>query len=206
VLKQLLSIIFSLTCLTGYAQAKDSLSIDLPDSLYQQQIHQLDSIQQHTRQEFGALKLEYDSIELKLGGSISRLQHQQDSLANLNLPTDNYTSKIDSLAKLKETKLAAVNSKVEELKNRSIDKIKNLNFPPEVSKQTQKYTQRLSQLDVSLPGTDINFPTIPSLGTVPGISLPNVNATGLPDRQQEECYRLIRMQLCIHHQQRTIML
>ena len=179
-LKQLLSIIFSLTCLAGYAQAKDSLNIDLPDSLYQKQLHQLDSIEQHTNQEFGKLKLEYDSIEQKLGGSISLLQYRKDSLANLNLPTDTYTAKIDSLNRIKEAELAAVKSKAEQLKDRSIGKIEKLKLPPEISKETQLFNQGLSKLDVSLPSTDFNFPTIPSLGNVRNLSLPNVNTPDLP--------------------------
>ena len=169
----------------AYAQVSDSVKIALPDSLYQKQLHELDSVQQNTKREFSKLKNEYDSIGKQFANPLAKLQHQSDSARNLNLPTDQYTKRIDSLTQLRDGKLAGVKNKADILKSKSTQKISSLKLSPEISKEANNFTQGLSKLDVSLPGSDLNFPTIPSLGKnmpgISGVSLPGVNTPAIPD-------------------------
>jgi hypothetical protein len=175
VLKQAFSVILFLICLTGHGQSMDSLksSIQLPDSL--KQLHELDSVQQTTKQEFSKLKNQYDSIDKKFGGPLAKLQHQADSARKLNLPTDRYTKKMDSLTQLREGHLAGIKNKTEMLKEKSTAKIKSLKLPPAISKEAQQFGQGLNKLDVSLPDANTNFPSMPSLAKMPGVSMPGVN-------------------------------
>jgi hypothetical protein len=167
--------------MASHAQTGDSLAVAMPDSLYKKQLHELDSVQQSTKLEFSKLKNEYDSIGRQFENPLAKLQHQADSARNLNLPTNQYTKKIDSLTQLRDGHLAGVKNKADILKQKSTQKINSLKLPPEISKEANGFTQGLNKLDVSLPQSDLNFPTMPSLaGKIPGISAPGVNTPALP--------------------------
>lgn len=155
------------------------MAIAMPDSLYQKQLHELDSVQQQTKKEYTRLKNEYDSVDQHIGSSIAKIQRTTDSLGNLNLPTGTYTKKLDSLKLVKESKLDSIKSKTQALKEQSAKKIQNLKLRPNVNQEVQHFTQALNKLDVSLPNTDLNFPTIPSLGNMPTVSMPGVNVPSI---------------------------
>ena len=175
-LKQVFTVVLFLAFLAGFGQSVDSLKNGVSasaDSIYKKQMHELDSVQQGTKKEFSKLRTQYDSIGRKFESPIARLQHQADSARKLNLPTDAYTKKLDSLEQLRDKNLAEVRNKTEKLKAQSAEKINSLKLPPEVSKEAQQYTQGLSKLDVSLPSSSL--PSMPSLGTLPNVNIPNTN-------------------------------
>lgn len=174
-LKKILLIFFILSYLSGYTQTKDSIGVAMPDSLYQKQLLELDSVQQSTKREITKLKNEYDSIGKQFENPIAKLQHKRDSLGRLNLPTGSYTKKIDSLSLLRDGHLAGIKNKTEMLKEKSTKKINSLKLPPEISREAQQYTQGLNKLDVTLPKTDLNFPSMPSLASMSKLSLPGVS-------------------------------
>ena len=157
------------------------------------QLSGLDSIQRQTKAKFAKLKSEYDSVGQKIASSISRIKQRIDSLGTLKLPTEKLNARIDSLTKLKEAKLAGLKSKTEALKARSIKKLDSLKLPPRVKKELKKFTKGLTKLDIGIPGTDLNFPKIKSLGiksnlAIPGVKVPSLASpsasginTSLPD-------------------------
>ncbi len=143
------------------------------DSIFFEQIGDLDSIQKEAEAQFQNIKKEYDSISLTCSNLTGKIQNQVDSLSNIGQPFEKLTSSIDSINRIKEEKLYTLKQKAEGIKQKVNEKINSLQFPEEVSNEVSRYTAALDQLDLSLPVTDFNIPEL-NLGQVSNISLPNV--------------------------------
>jgi hypothetical protein len=167
-------LLFWVAGLPGYAQVTDSLHLHFQtDSLIQEKFQKLDSIQEHTEKKYTELKSEYDSIELAYTSLTDKLQRQSDSLKAIDLPADELTSLVDSINHLKEQKLSDIKAKSEELKKASLQKIEELNLPPEISAKVSEYTSSLNKLDISLPKTEFNLPSL-NLDGIADLSLPEI--------------------------------
>jgi hypothetical protein len=169
---------------SGFSQIKDSLTLSFDaDSLLLQKLRIMDSIQYETKNQYSTLKHEYDSIELEFSLLADKLQYQADSLNNLNLPVESLTSRIDSINNLKEQKLSGLKAKAEELKHTSRQRIADLDLPPKINAKLVEYATVLDKLDISLPKTELVFPSF-ELDGVPDLSLPGITnslSSGLDD-------------------------
>ncbi len=166
---------FLVISLSGYSQLPDSISLpSLPlDALLQTNLQTLDSIQHQSEQRFNELKQEYDSVEHAFTSITSTLQHQIDSLTNLNQPVEKLTAKLDCISNVKDQKLQGVKQKAEGVKQKAKEKINSLNLPDEVTQEITKYTDALDQLDITLPQGEFNFPEL-NLDKVADMSLPGI--------------------------------
>jgi hypothetical protein len=115
--------------LLSYAQLPDTLLVSVSmDSLLQQKLQALDSIQQLTGKQYTALKQQYDSIEQTYTSLATTLQQRVDSLNLVGSPTEKLISQIDSLNSLKEQKLWDVRTKAQKQKRSSLDKMESLSL------------------------------------------------------------------------------
>jgi archaellum component FlaC len=169
--------IFLLSCASLFAQSADTLLHVLQpiDSLYSFQLQTLDSLQRQTELQCQAIKNQYDSINNAYTNITNDLQSRIDSLNNIGQPLEKFTSKLDSLNRVKEEKLFALKQKVENVKQKTKEKINGLNLPKEVSGEVSKYTTALDQLDITLPASEFKIPAF-NLKEIPNLSMPNVNS------------------------------
>jgi hypothetical protein len=173
VLRTPIIILFSLFVLPGFSQLPDSLSLPV-DSLVQHNLQKLDSIHRAADTQFSKLKYEYDSIANSMASAGIKVQQMIDSLNTLNLPTDKYEAKLDSLHQATNEKLTRLQSKADELKRKTIGQIDDLDLPPELTSELKDYTSALDELDITLPGIGTEFPTL-SIEKFEGLSLPDTN-------------------------------
>jgi hypothetical protein len=160
-----LFLIFFFLSQSAFSQLPDSLQLIFSvtyngpaESLLQQKLRTLDSIQQHTEKQYGIIRAEYDSIDQVYTELSKTFQQKSDSLNDLHLPTEKITFKIDSLNAVKEQKLLVIKAKTEELKQSCIQKFELLDLPKEINVNVKEYTNSLDKLDISVPKTEIKFP------------------------------------------------
>lgn len=167
-----------LTFLLAYAQAQqlDSLlkttavnpdSLRLPPS-------PVDSVQQAFYHGADSLKQAYHNRMSALDSSRQRVQSRIDSLQNLQLPTDKYTAKLDSLQAKQAALATELDQKVEGLKAKSIGKLQKLELPAEAREKLASVTQNIDGF--KLPVKDLNIPNLNLPGN-PLKSLDGLNTT-----------------------------
>jgi hypothetical protein len=130
------------------------------DSVLQVKMQKVDSIHKSTKLQFKSLKDEYDSVQNFYASQSLFLQRIADSLNNIGLPSEKYTFKIDSINNVKEQKLNSVKIKVQEVKQRGIERIDDLDLPPELNGKLEEYTKALNSLDIGLLKAEIDFPML----------------------------------------------
>jgi SMC interacting uncharacterized protein involved in chromosome segregation len=113
------------------AQQWDSLNFIMPsDTLLQKSIQKADSITLTFQSKADSLNALYQNQFLKIDGVRNQLQTKIDSLNNLKLPTESLTRKLDSLNRVKDTKISALTKKVDDLKAKATEGLKEIQLPP----------------------------------------------------------------------------
>ncbi|MEO7992226.1 MAG: hypothetical protein ABI663_21940 [Chryseolinea sp.] len=192
-MKPLAFITFLFLSQTAFAQF-DSLKVSMPslsiDTLTTL-TGKIDSIEASTRGRIDSVTQYYTKATAKVNGLKSHYQQKIDSLSHLNLPTEKYAKKVDSL----QNELTAVKQKVEDriqsIKQKTTEKLNSIPLPPELQAKASQLTGSLDKLNLSSLSSEINSPIdlksldtsldklIPSNG-LNGISeLPSTG--GLPD-------------------------
>jgi peptidoglycan hydrolase CwlO-like protein len=125
-------LIFLLTIVSPMqAQQLDSLFNRLPlDTVLVARVDALDSIQHSFYGKSDSLKQEYKSKFNSIDSTRAGLQSKIDSLNTLQLPTDKYTHKLDSVIQQREKAVASLNDKMDDLKSKATDKINKLELSP----------------------------------------------------------------------------
>jgi hypothetical protein len=157
----------------GLASKLDSLPKlpALPDSLMPS-FHKLDSVRIDFNKEALAIKSEYTESISRIDAQQKKLNSKIDSLGKLNLPTNRYLGKIDSLNQIRQKKTSELNSKVESLKTKTVGKLKGLDLPPEYNQPIQQLTSKVDGF-----GLHSDFVKIPQL-EIPGYSIPKIDGLG----------------------------
>ena len=152
------------------ARAQDSLAHRTALASLQKNFeHQSDSIQKK-------FALPLDALDKK----INKLQHQKDSLTKLNLPTKDVTHQLDSLNQIQNEKTRELNSSIQNLKKKTLDKVSSLNLPPQAQGEISKLTKSISSYSVPngfFNGINANVSSLhmPSLNLPSNISIPSLN-------------------------------
>jgi hypothetical protein len=150
----LLSVVASLQ-----AQQVDSLLNRLSlDSIPVAKTDALDSIQYSFYGKSDSLKLEYKSKFNSIDSTRNGLQAKIDSLNALQLPTDKYTHKLDSVMQQREKAVASLNEKMNDLKSKATDKINKLELSPELQSKADALTGDIQGF--KLPVKDMNIPSL----------------------------------------------
>lgn len=152
----------------AFAQKADSLlnkvdgGINKLDSLQLPKTG-LDSIQTSFYKGADSLKTEYRNKLARLDASKNKLQSKIDSLGSLNLPTEKYTAKLDSVNRKYSETVSSLNTKMETLKSKTVGRVKDLQLPPELQGEASAITQniegfKLPVKDLNIPSLDVNNP------------------------------------------------
>jgi len=153
------------------------------DNLLQKEEHQIDSIQSGIQYQSDSLKKVYkqklsvidsvntsfhtktDSVQHALQGKLSNLnsvgsglEHKIDSLKSLNLPTEKYTHKLDSVNQVREKTIADANKKIQSLKAQTTDKLKTVQLPPELQSKVGNVTKNIDGF--KLPTQEMNLSSV----------------------------------------------
>lgn len=150
----------------------DSLHLpQLPDSLHAH-YRKMDTIRMEFNQEAQNLTIEYQTSISEIDRQANDIDNAIDSLERLDLPTDRYSRKADSLNHVRQQMNTRLTAKANALKAKTTGKIKNLDLPPE-------YNEPLQQLTANVDGFGVanGFTAIPQL-KVPGYSLPRLEGFG----------------------------
>ncbi|HEY9046812.1 MAG TPA: hypothetical protein VIN08_12995 [Ohtaekwangia sp.] len=158
------------------AQQLDSLSRELAalDTAITPRHDALDSIEYSFYHKSDSLKGEYKSKFASLDSSKNALEHKIDSLQSLQLPTEKYTHKLDSVLQQREKAVGSLNSKIDELKSKATDKINKLELSPELQNKADQLTGNIK--DFKLPVKDLNIPAL-DLPNSPLKSLDGLNTS-----------------------------
>ncbi len=155
------------------AQQWDSLNFILPtDTLLQQSIRKADSITLSFQSKADSLNALYQDQFSKIDATKNQLQSKIDSLNNLKLPTEALTPKLDSLNQMKDQQLSSLTKKVEDLKSKATQGLKEIQLPPQLQEPMQKLQSSIQEY--SLPSLNTTTPGIPSL------EMPKLGNTKLP--------------------------
>jgi len=144
------------------------------DSLINQHINVLDSATAHASRSYARLKHQYDSIGQRYSSLTSALQNEVDSLSRINLPSKHLLLKRDSINELRQAKLSTIKNKFDSLKANTIGKIDKLNLPPELKSKVQEYSISINKLDLSLPTTNVQLPSLNFKNTL-NLDVPDLN-------------------------------
>lgn len=169
--------LFALFLISNWAsaQAADNLNttpIVFSDSLLQNSIYKADSITLAFQSKADSLNALYQNQVLKIDSTRNRIQSKIDSLNSLKLPTENLTHKLDSLNQLKNRQLATLNQKVEDLKSKATQGLREIQLPPQLQEPMQKLQSSIQ--GYSLPALSTATPGLPSL------EMPKLGYTKLP--------------------------
>lgn len=168
--------------LTSFTNGIDSIKNKLPSDTLTSHINRLDSIQNNFTTQVDSIQQSYTKSVTKIQSLTAKYQHSADSFSTLNLPAGKYTQKIDSL----KGSLAAVQEKVTEklnsIKQKTTNKIKDLPLTPELNDKVSQLTSKmegvnLSALETNMPGNldlDKLSNSIPH-GGLPSLDLPQVD-------------------------------
>ena len=141
-----------------HAQSLDSLITFSPDSLLNPYQQKLDSVQRTFYQQSDSLKNTFKQKLSVLDSSRMLFQTKADSLKGLNLSTEKYTHKLDSIKQQQEKVVASLNQKMESLKSKTIRRVKELNLPPELQEKASTVTKNIEGF--KLPVKDLNVPSL----------------------------------------------
>jgi conjugal transfer/entry exclusion protein len=159
-MRWMLFLLFLTVTVALQGQSRDSLFTFSPDSLLSPYQHKLDSIQNTFYQRSDSLKVAFKRKLSILDSSRAPLQSKVDSLKNLQLPTEKYTHQLDSINQQRETLVASLNKKMEDLKSKTVGKITELSLPPELQEKVSAVTKNIEGF--KLPVKDLNIPSLNS--------------------------------------------
>jgi hypothetical protein len=152
------------------AQQADSLLTKLSlDSISVTKTDALDSIQYSFYSKSDSLRSEYKSKFNSIDSTRNGLQTKIDSLNALQLPTDKYTHKLDSVMHQREKAVSSLNEKMDGLKSKATDKIDKLELSPELQSKADALTSDIHGF--KLPVKDMNIPSL----DMPGSPLKNLD-------------------------------
>ena len=123
----------------------------------------LDSVQVSFYGKADSLKQEYRGKLAGLDSSKRKIQTKIDSLQSLKLPTGKYTAKLDSIDQKRQQVVSTLNDKIGNLKSKSLEKINNLDLPPELKEKVTSVTQNIESFKV--PVKDLNIPSLDMSGS-----------------------------------------
>jgi hypothetical protein len=159
-MRLLLLLAFFTLCADLFGQQLDSMRIDLPntDSLLHSPNNKLDSAQHAFYQKANLLKSIHKSRLTSIDSSQQNVEHTIDSLHQLQLPTEKYTAKLDSLQRERTKTVTSLNTKMEALKSKTTAGIRELGLPPEMNEKIAGVTQSIEGFQ--LPVKDLNIPDL----------------------------------------------
>lgn len=134
-------LIFILVFLSNLALAQpwDSLNFTLPsDTLLQKSIHKADSITLEFQRKADSLNNEFQQQISKIDEARNYVQNKIDSVSNLKLPTEKFTQQLDSLLHIRNEKINSLTHKVDELKSKATQSLKEITLPPQMQEPMQK--------------------------------------------------------------------
>jgi hypothetical protein len=159
-MRWMLFILFLTVTIALQGQSQDSLFTFSQDSLLTPYQHKLDSIQNTFYRQSDSLKVAFKRKFSTLDSSRAPLQSKVDSLKNLQLPTEKYTHQLDSINQQQEKLVASLNKKMEDLKSKTLVRIKDLNLPPELQEKVSAVTKNIEGF--KLPVKELNIPSLNS--------------------------------------------
>ena len=160
------------TCLSLHAQqlktGPDSL-VQLPTDTLNFPQARLDSLQNGFQSKADSIAGLQQAALSKLNARKASLTHSIDSLNKLNLPTDKYLQKKDSVQQEIANTVKKYEAKLFEVKSDYTSRINSLDLPPKASAQVEKLTR-------SIEGFQMPSADIPNVGgNLPSMNLPDVN-------------------------------
>jgi len=181
----------------GRVSAKvDSLSNPIKDGLKNSILtdtiasinRHLDSIQYNLNSKVDNITHSYTKVLTKIQSSAEHYQRKIDSLQSLKLPTDEYKAKMDSLSQKLTSVQQDLSNRIEGIKQKATEKIKSIQYPPELEDKVSKLTNSIGNLNIKtiearLP-VNLNLDKLNDLkNSLPlnGLqNLTNVDVPGLP--------------------------
>jgi hypothetical protein len=118
--------------------------------------NKIDSIERAFYGQSDSLKQQFKSKLSEIDAISKKLQHQKDSLSALNLPTEKYTRKIDSLNQKRKAGVTELNQKVDKLKSNTVGRLDELDLGPELNGSVSTATNNVDKF--KLPAKDLNIP------------------------------------------------
>lgn len=144
------------------AQQWDTVNFILPiDKLLQKSIRKADSITNSFQFKAYNLNNLYQKQFSTLDSARDKIQSKIDSLGNLKLPTEKLTRKLDSLNSLKDLQLSTLTKRVEDLKAKATEDLKEIQLPPQLQEPMQKLQSSIQ--GYSLPALNTGMPGLPAL-------------------------------------------
>jgi len=145
---------------------------ELPDSL-RAPWQKIDSIRNNFNQEANQLKGKYDQSIATIDQKAALLNDKIDSLQSLKLPTGKFSAKLDSLNQLRQKTVADLNSKIENLKSRTVGKLDKIEMTPGMEGPVGELTSKINGFSIN----NNEFLNIPAI-EIPGYSLPRIDGLG----------------------------
>ena len=162
-----------------HAQSYHELKLDsasrylsqLPDTLLPI-FYKIDSLRNGFNLAADTIHTKYQETIVKVDAETNQLNGTIDSLNRLQLPTERYTKRLDSLNSLRKTTESKFTSRLNALKAKTTDKLNALDLPPEFQEPLQELTKTVNDLRI-----DSDFIKIPEL-KIPGYTLPEFEGLG----------------------------
>lgn len=166
----------SLQRLTSIAEriGVDSLQQSLlmvPDSLIES-FQKIDSIRTYFNVKTDSIQKIYRQAALNIQSLKSKLDNSIDSLRRINLSTDQYSRKRDSLSQRLNTIESRFRSGLDSLKVKTIDRLNAVDLPPEFQEPLKRMTANVT--DLNIQSDVINISSI----DIPGYKLPQIEGIG----------------------------
>ena len=134
----------------------------------QKSIQKADSITLSFQSKTDSLNALYQNQFSKIDYASKHIQTKIDSLTNLKLPTDRLTKKLDSLSQIKDEKIRSLTKKLDDLKSKTTQGLKEIQLPPQLQEPMQKLQSSIdgySLPSLNTAGSGIQSVDMPNLGT-----------------------------------------
>lgn len=193
-----LLLLLPLFCICSGLFGQQSDHLLSPDSLLHTPQQRLDSAERAFYLKADALKNIHQSKLASIDSSQQQVEQTIDSLQRLQLPTEKYTHKFDSISQERTKTVQSLDSKMESLKQKTTEGIQELGLPPEMQEKVAGVTQsiegfKLPVKDLNIPG--LNLPDSPfksldglhasastpfgDVGKLSGVKVPGLDVSGM---------------------------
>lgn len=172
-----LLLLLPLICLYALPVSGQQLNhapVSTADSLVRTPSERLDSAHQVFYQNADLLKAAHKQKLASIDSSQQHIQSTIDSLQKLQLPVDQYVSKLDSLEHERQKTVTSLNNKVNTLKERTTAGIRSLGLPSDLQDKVDGVTNSIESFQ--LPARDLNIPDL-NLPDNPFRNLDGVNTS-----------------------------
>ena len=144
------------------AQQWDSMNFNLRlDTLLQKSIQKADSITLSFQSKADSLSALYQKQFSRIDSVRSHLQSKIDNLNHLKLPTDKVTIKMDSLNQVVNEKVSLLTKKLNDLKSKATEDLKEIQLPPQLQEPMQKLQSSIAGYSLpSLKTTALGMPSV----------------------------------------------